>query len=93
MSRQCLICESKAVITCEAAKGLALLLGLVDGAIQSARRTPVEGRHDALTIGLTEILPSYPSALRAAEDVGRFHFAGFDCLCLRCGARFNEGAE
>ena len=93
MRRQCLICESKAVITCEAAKGLALLLGLVDGAIQGARRAPVEGSHEALTIGLTEILPSYPSALRAAEDVGRFHFAGFDCLCLRCGARFNEGAE
>lgn len=30
MGRQCLICESKAVITCEAAKGLALLLGLLD---------------------------------------------------------------
>ena len=93
MGRQCLICESKAVITCEAAKGLALLLGLIDGAIQGARSAPVEGSLDALTNGLTEVLPSYPSALRAAEDVERFHFAGFDCLCLRCGARFNEGAE
>jgi len=93
MSRQCLICESKAVITCAAAKGLALLMGLVDGAIQGARRAPIKGSHDALNNGLTEILPSYLSALRVAEDVGRFHFAGFDCLCLRCGARFNEGAE
>ncbi|OSO75022.1 hypothetical protein B6N17_001650 [Stutzerimonas stutzeri] len=93
MSRQCLICESKAVITCEAAKGLALLLGLVDGAIHGARRAPVKGSHDALTNGLTEILPSYPLALRAAEDVERFHFAGFGCLYLRCGARSNEGAE
>ena len=93
MSRYCLICESRAVITREAAKGLALLLGLVDGAIQGVRRAPIDGSHDVLTNGLTEILPSYPSALRAAEDVGRFHFAGFDCLCLRCGARFNEGAE
>jgi len=93
MSQNCLICESRAVITCEAAKGLALLLGLVAGAIQGARRAPMEDSHDALTNGLKEILPSYPSALRAAEDVGRFHFAGFECLCLRCGARFNEGAE
>lgn len=93
MNRHCLMCESKAVITCEAAKGLALLLGLVDGAIQGARRTPPEGSHDALNNGLTEIFPSYPSALRAAEDVERFHFAGFGCLCLRCGARFNEGTE
>lgn len=80
-------------MTREATKGLALLIGLVDGAIQGARRAQIEGSHDALTNGLTEIIPSYPSALRVAEDVGRFHFAGFDCLCLRCGARFNEGAE
>lgn len=88
MSRQCLICASGAVITCEAAKGLALLLGLVDGAIQGARRAPVEDSHDALTNGLKETLPSYPSALRAAEYIGRFHFAGFECLCLRCGVCF-----
>lgn len=93
MSRYCLICESRAVITREAAKGLALLIGLVDSAIQGAQRAQAENSHDALTNWLAEIIPSYPSALRVAEDVGRFHFAGFDCLCLRCGARFNEGAE
>lgn len=93
MNRHCLMCESKAVITREAAKGLALLLELVDGAIQGARSAPIEGSQEAFTNGLAEIIPSYPSALRVAEDVGRFHFAGFDCLCLRCGARFNEGAE
>jgi hypothetical protein len=93
MSRQCLICESRAVMTREAAKGIALLLGLIDGAIQGARRAPVESSLEALTSGLTAILPSYPSALHAAEDVARLHLAGFDCLCLRCGARFNEDAE
>ena len=80
-------------MTREAAKGLALLIGLIDGAIQGAGRAQIEGSHDAFTNGLAEIIPSYPSALRGAEDVGRFHFAGFNCLCLRCGARFNEGAE
>ncbi len=54
---------------------------------------PAESSFEALTNGLTEILPSYQSALRVSEDVTRFHLAGFDCLCLRCGARFNEDVE
>lgn len=32
-------------------------------------------------------------ARKAAEDVVRFHFAGLDCLCLRCGALFDETTE
>lgn len=39
MSQNCLIYESRAFIKCAAAKGLALLLGLVDGVIQGAART------------------------------------------------------
>ena len=31
--------------------------------------------------------------VKAAEDVVRFHFASFDCLCLRCGAVFDGTAE
>ena len=33
MNRQCLICDSSAVLTRDAAKGLTLLAGLLDGAI------------------------------------------------------------
>src|SRR5690606_40027160 len=38
MNRQCLICDSSAVLTRDAAKGLTLLVGLFNGAIKGARR-------------------------------------------------------
>lgn len=89
MNRQCLICESQAVMTRDAARGLALLVGLIDGAIQGIRSAPGECGHDMLMSGLAAITPAYPAARDAAKDVARFHFAGFDCLCLRCGALFD----
>ncbi len=81
MNRQCLICDSSAVLTRDAAKGLTLLAGLFNGAIKGAA---------ALLSGLAAVAPAYPEARKAAEDVVRFHFAGFDCLCLRCGALFDS---
>ncbi|TFY85907.1 hypothetical protein DYL61_28870 [Pseudomonas nabeulensis] len=69
MIRQCLICDSRAVLPQEVARGIALLAGLA------------------------AIAPTYPSALRLAEDVAKYHFAGFDCLCLRCGALFDEAVK
>ncbi|WP_060495074.1 hypothetical protein [Pseudomonas sp. GTC 16482] len=89
MNRQCLICESRAVMPRDAAKGLALLVGLVDGALQGVRSTPSVCSHGMLMSGLAAITPTYPAALDAAEDVARFHFGGFECLCLRCGALFD----
>ncbi|EZO28630.1 hypothetical protein AJ60_05693 [Pseudomonas aeruginosa 3573] len=64
MNRQCLICDSSAVLTRDAAKGPPLLAGLFNGA-----------------------------HARGAEDVVRFHFAGFDCLYLHCEALSDETAE
>ena len=55
MNRQCLICDSSAVLTRDAAKGLTLLIGLFNGAIEGAQRphersglTPAEARHQTL---------------------------------------------
>ncbi|WP_298184256.1 hypothetical protein [uncultured Pseudomonas sp.] len=93
MNRQCLICESRAVLTRDAAKGLTLLVGLFNGAIKGAQRTHKGSGHADLLSGLAAVEPAYPEARKAAEDVARFHFAGFDCLCLRCGALFDETAE
>ena len=94
MSRQCLICDSQAVLTLEAARGIALLIGLADGAVRGAQNTH-ESLQDrpgyySLLNGLAAIAPAYPSALRVADDVGKYQFSGFDCLCLRCGALFDE---
>ncbi|HHW2834300.1 TPA: hypothetical protein ACUT80_003296 [Pseudomonas aeruginosa] len=93
MGRQCLICASSAVLTRDAAKGLTLLFGLFNGAIKGAQRPHEGSGHSALLNGLAAVTPAYPAARKAAEDVVRFHFAGFDCLCLRCGALFDEAAE
>ncbi|AIL61205.1 MULTISPECIES: hypothetical protein [Pseudomonas] len=96
MLRYCLICDSKAVLTREAAKGIALLLGLADSALREAQKsnenTQAPGSH-LLINGLAAITPAYPSALRVAEDVAKYHFAGFNCFCLRCGALFDEPEE
>lgn len=93
MNRQCLICDSSAVLTRDAAKGLTLLAGLLNSAIKGAQHQQEGGYHADLLDGLAAIAPAYPEARKAAEDVARFHFAGFDCLCLRCGALFDETAE
>ena len=96
MITPCLICDSEAILTREAAMGTALLAGLVNAAIQGAQRERTEAHDDTgyslLLNGLAEIASTYPQAMAAAGDVAKYHFAGFDCLCLRCGARYNEGA-
>lgn len=93
MNRQCLICDSSAVLTREAAKGLTLLIGLFNGAIEGAQRPHERSGQSALLSGLAAVVPAYPAARKEADEVVRFHFADFDSLCLRCGALFNEAAE
>lgn len=82
MLRYCLICDSKAVLTREAAKGITLLLGLADSALREAQKsnenTSAPGSH-LLINGLAAITAAYQSALRVAEDVAKYHFAGFNC--------------
>lgn len=96
MIRRCLICDSQAVLTLKPAKGIALLIGLADGTVRGAQNTheSAQGRpgYNSLLSGLAAIAPAYPSALRAADDVGKYQFSGFDRLCLRCGALFDEEA-
>lgn len=100
MSRRCLICESSAILTKDAAVGIVLMVGIAGGwllAINQARKdqqsqacSSLEGWHNLLLGGLASVAPSYQSALRFAADVTRYQFGGFDCHCLRCGAIFND---
>lgn len=97
MLRLCLICDSKAVLTREAAKGIAMLVGLAESALRGAQKAN-EGAQapesHPLFNGLAAINSAYPSAFRVAEDVAKYQFAGFNCLCLCCGALFDEpGAQ
>lgn len=93
MTRRCLICDSKAILTQDAAKGIALLVSLANSALQGAQAanasTSAQGSHSLIN-GLAAIPHAHPQAARVAEDVAKYHFAGFGCLCLRCGALFDE---
>ncbi|MNJ54602.1 hypothetical protein D3C77_500510 [compost metagenome] len=93
MNRQCLICASSAVLTREAAKGLTVLIGLLNGAIEGAQRPHERSGQSALLSGQAAVAPAYPKARKEADEVVRFHLAGFDSLCLRCGALFSEATE
>src|SRR5690606_32812917 len=62
MNRQCLICDSSAVLTRGAAKGLTLLVGLFNGAIKGAQHPHEGSGHTALLSGLAAVAPAYPEA-------------------------------
>lgn len=96
MLKHCLICNCEAVLLREAAKGIALLLSLADSVLREVQKYHENAQplaSQSLTNGLAAIMPAVPSALRMADDVAKYHFAGFNCLCLRCGARFEETGQ
>lgn len=94
MLRLCLICESTAILTKATAQGITLLLSLSDSALQQAQK----GHEDAQALGSHPLInglaaippPALPSALRVAEDVAKYYLGAFNCLCLRCGVRFDD---
>lgn len=93
MLRHCLICDSKAILTKEVAKGIALLVSLADSALQGAQKANENAQapeSHPIFRGLAAIYPAYPPALQVADDVAKYHFSGFNCLCLRCGALFDD---
>lgn len=98
MLRHCLICDSKAVLTREAAKRIALLVGLADSALREAQKanenTQAPGSHLFIN-GLAAITPVYPSALRVAEDVGQVSLRGVQLLvpALWCSVRRARGTR
>ena len=100
MSRRCLICESNAILTKDAAVGIVLLVGIAGGWLQAIRKdapsyscSPLEHCYYLLLRGLASVVPSYRSASQVAADVTRYQFGDFDCHCLRCGAIFSETQE
>lgn len=99
MSRRCLICESGAILTKDAAVGIVLMVGIASGWLQAVHNvrqkvrshthSPLKYRYNLLLAGLASVAPSYHSALPAAADVSKYQFGDFNCHCLRCGAVFN----
>jgi hypothetical protein len=98
-----LICESRAILTQEAAIGIVLLVGLAEGWLRASHSTrkptpsqppsPLAPWYSLLLSGLASVVPSYRSALQVAADITRYQFGGFNYQCLRCGATFEAAQE
>lgn len=104
METRCLICESTLVITKAQAQAFSLLLGtlggFLDGFSQTRDQRSGNGNRsigENFQAGLELVTSAVESATSGcaqswefAQDVQRYHFGEFDCLCLRCGARFDQ---
>jgi len=98
MNTQCLICESSAVIDRQKARIIVLAIGalreLMRGWMQ-ARKTlqpeeePAQWLLHSLSNAMGTAARSHPDLQSFIADVERYQFGGFECLCLRCGARFD----
>ena len=101
METRCLICESMLVITKEQAQAVSLLLGTLGGFLGGCSEMHTQSGApsigDTVQRGLERITRAVDSATSGcaqswefAQDVQRYHFGEFECLCLRCGARFDQ---
>lgn len=100
MNPHCLICESSAVISQDNAKAIVQLFMVLNGLArewQTLQHTtknphPVEPKTEFLQT-MTAAVANTASALRASDtfiqDIQKYQFGAFTCLCLRCGTRFD----
>ena len=102
MTTPCLICNSSAVLSQEAAKAITLLLCTLNGFLSVAQRarmpdqpelgeyqSPVEQALTLLIDGIVSATSDWTENQALLLDVQRYQFMGFDCVCLRCGAKFD----
>ncbi|MNR06238.1 hypothetical protein D3C85_1223030 [compost metagenome] len=104
MITRCLICNSSVVLSKDAAKALARLLGLLDGFLRGIQQSParqsittdlhgespLERAFNLMLDGIGGAAANWDSISDFVRDVHRFQFMEYDCLCLRCGARYDE---
>ncbi|MFC5698366.1 hypothetical protein ACFPU0_22795 [Pseudomonas sp. GCM10022186] len=106
MGQHCLICDSSAVLPKDAALGITLLIGILDGVLHGIRQpgmpTPATDSRpgsalgellEATFCGAAGALAGNQVGLQASQDVAKFWFGSHNCLCLRCGATFDEQSE
>lgn len=104
MSTHCLICDSTAVISKDAAKAIALLICTLNGFLRAAQQpchsqpkppmcdSPVEQAFNLMLDGVAGAVNSWTDSQAFIRDVQRYQFMDYDCLCLRCGAKFDASA-
>lgn len=108
MPLRCLICESKAVLSKEAANTAVLLIGTIDNFLLGVRQAHIQDsgvdsgiKHESLLMQLLDLIgesvssatSGYTAMATFAKDVQKYQFGHYDYLCLRCGAKFNQNAD
>ncbi|MEB0027384.1 hypothetical protein QN375_16630 [Pseudomonas sp. MH9.2] len=104
----CLICESKAVLSKEAANAAVLLIGTIDSFLLGVRQAHIQDsgvdseiKHESLLMQLLDLIgesvssatSGYTAMTAFARDVQKYQFSHYDYLCLRCGAKFDQNAN
>lgn len=103
MCIRCLICNSSVVLSKDAARAAALLIGTLEGALRGAQqsiirqtctnhayKSPLEQAFEAMANGVSTAASNWDCTQEFIFDMHRYQFAEYDYLCLRCGARFDE---
>jgi hypothetical protein len=108
MTSRCLICNSSVVLTKDAAKAIALLMGALNGFLKGIQRStthsppistnaingnPLEQAFNLMIDGISGAASSWASTEDFIRDVRKYQFMNYDYQCLRCGAIFNEKAK
>lgn len=94
MNTRCLICESSAVIDRHTARIIVLAIGVLRKFMQTQKALQPEGEPaqwllHSLSNAMDAAARIHPDSQSFCADVERYQFGGFECLCLRCGARFD----
>ncbi|MBC9251136.1 hypothetical protein A9179_12695 [Pseudomonas alcaligenes] len=96
---ECLICNSSAVLTRDAASAIARMLGIAESFIKGAQRVavsdssagtpPLAQALNMITGGTSAVSSDWEGINTWIQDMQRYQFMGHTCLCLRCGALFD----
>ncbi|MNC11903.1 hypothetical protein D3C81_769060 [compost metagenome] len=104
MTTRCLICDSIVVIHQDVVQAIALLIGATNGflrGISNARphtsHSPADSPENPLISifyllvhGVVGATSGCIDSAAFSQAVKKYHFSGYDYLCLRCGARHDE---
>ncbi len=96
---ECLICNSSAVLTRDAASAIARTLGIAESFIKGTQRATVSASPAApqplaqvlnmITDGTSAVSSEWEGINTWIQDMQKYQFMGHTCLCLRCGALFD----
>jgi len=103
MTIRCLICNSSVVLSKDAAKALARLIGTLGGflngiqhstashpAAAATKSNDLERAFDLMIDGVSGAAANWADTQDFIRDVRKHQFMEYDCLCLPRGAKFDK---